>query len=89
MINNSNGLVFQSNLSYQLHKKFTKLDNQKSTIILNGSPILFNQKSQTSLYKEYFPNLAIVASFRPPKRLIESIRLINELKKLIKKLSYM
>lgn len=80
IINNCDGIVFQSNLSYEFHKKFTNLKNKKFKIILNGAPNSFTA-SKNSFYKDNYPNIVISATFRPHKRLVDSIYVINYLKK--------
>ena len=85
MISNCDGIVFQSNLSYQFHKKFINLNNKKYKIILNGTVLSLN-KNYPKLYQDNYPNIVISATFRPHKRLIEAINIINNLKKKFSKI---
>ena len=79
MLNNCDGLVFQSNLSYKLHQRFLKLDNKKFKIILNGKSSSIDS-SFNSIVSDNYPNLVITATFRPHKRLIDAIELTNHIK---------
>ena len=66
MLNNCDGLVFQSELSYKFHQKFLKLDNKKFKIILNGKSNSIDA-SLSSIISDNYPNLVITATFRPHK----------------------
>ncbi len=79
MLNNCDGLVFQSKLSYKFHQKFLKLHNKKYKIILNGKSNCIDASS-SSIISENYPNLVITATFRPHKRLTDAIELTNYLK---------
>ncbi len=79
MLNNCDGLVFQSKLSYKFHQKFLKLNNKKFKIILNGKSNSIDT-SYNAIISENYPNLVITATFRPHKRLIDAIELTNHLK---------
>ena len=82
LLKNADGLIFQSDISLQMHKKFLNFDEmvKPSCIIHNGVDI---NKFHPKLYVEQkfgFPSVVISASkFRLHKRLQESIKLINHL----------
>ena len=80
-IKSSDIVIFQSQLSKQLHKKFVGNIGANSKIIFNGAPR--NHKHRQGQFNEILkaPRLAITASFRPHKRLIDAICLVNHLGK--------
>lgn len=74
-------IIFQSELSRQMHRKFFGDAKQKSYVILNGVPVeIFNPDVKSEKLKGS-PRLVITASFRLHKRLQNAIELINNLRK--------
>jgi glycosyltransferase involved in cell wall biosynthesis len=83
LISSSNALVFQSELSLKMHKKFIggEIQNKPHTTILNGVPTNIFYPVSDMLNLEGTPRLVITASFRPHKRLHEAIRVVNKMSK--------
>ena len=84
LIDNSDGVVFQSKLSKNMHDKFTGTANLKNFVVINNGVDLdkFKPTLKESKWKEHFPNIIISAStYRPSKRLTDAIRLTNILSK--------
>jgi len=77
---NSDGIVFQSNFSKRMHEFFLNYDNKiTSEVILNGIDLTKFYPDEKPISKN-FPNVIISAStYRPQKRLSDSIDLINQL----------
>ncbi len=80
VLNKSNIVVYQSELSKKMHNKFIGVSEKPSKIILNGVPtdIFYPQKEFLKL--EGYPKLVITASFRLHKRLHDAIFITNNLK---------
>ena len=78
ILEKSDKIVFQSKLSYNLHKHFIKFNKKINyKIIYNGAYANFsNKKSISSSY-----SLVITANFRPVKRLLDGIKLFHLIKK--------
>jgi glycosyltransferase involved in cell wall biosynthesis len=84
LLKNSNGIIFQSELSLRMHKRFLGFDESKipNTIIFNGADL--NEFSPTA--KQFklcgFPSLLVSAStYRLHKRLKDAVLLTNFLSK--------
>lgn len=77
LINNSQGFIFQSDLSFKMHKKFLNFKKKNYCIINNGVDL----KEFNPIYKKKYSNtksIIISCSFyRPHKRLHEAVKLIN------------
>jgi glycosyltransferase involved in cell wall biosynthesis len=82
LITCSDALVFQSNLSLEMHKKFMgdEFSNKMYAVILNGVPTKLFYPKKNGIELNGSPCLVITASFRPHKRLHEAIKIINQLK---------
>lgn len=80
ILEKSDKIVFQSKLSYNLHKHFIKFDKKINyNIIYNGAYANFSNKK--TIFSSY--SLVITANFRPVKRLLDGIKLFNLIKKKI------
>jgi glycosyltransferase involved in cell wall biosynthesis len=81
IIKNSHGIVFQSELSKNMHARFIGETADSSVIILNGIPTeVFNPNIGKSSLEGY-PRLVITASFRLHKRLQDAVNAVNMLRK--------
>ena len=86
ILEKSDKIVFQSKLSYNLHKHFIKFDKKINyNIIYNGAYANFSNKK--TIFSSY--SLVITANFRPVKRLLDGIKLFNLIKKKYLELNYM
>ncbi len=82
LLKNADGLIFQSELSKEMHRKFLGYseENIKSTIIFNGVSTELFSPDVNKLNIEGYPKVLISASeYRPHKRLQDAIRLINNM----------
>jgi glycosyltransferase involved in cell wall biosynthesis len=81
LIASSDALIFQSELSLIMHKKFIggEVKNKPHTTILNGVPTNLFHPVSDMLNLEGTPRLVITASFRLHKRLHEAIRIVNKM----------
>lgn len=80
LIDNSDGVVFQSKLSKNMHDKFTGTAKLRNFVIINNGVDLdrFKPTLKEGKWKGYFPNIIISAStYRPNKRLTDAIKLTN------------
>jgi glycosyltransferase involved in cell wall biosynthesis len=87
LLKNSNGIVFQSELSKKMHLKFVGFDPKKikSTIINNGINLTEFYPMNSKFKLKGNPALIISASrFRLNKRLHEAIKLTNYISNLLK-----
>lgn len=74
-------IIFQSELSREMHQRFFGDAKQQSYVILNGVPVEIFNPDVKSVSLEGSPRLVITASFRLHKRLQNAIDLINNLRK--------
>ena len=81
VINLADKVVFQSELSRMMLKKFIGYNKIESVVIYNGAPKEFSLKTNSKIYLEGSPILVVTATFRPPKRLLDAIFLTNHLGK--------
>lgn len=79
-IESSRGVVFQSELSKAMHERFIGRVNKPDTVILNGAKPV-SPPSVGNPFKGVVW-LAITASFRPHKRLLEALALLRYLNEL-------
>lgn len=79
ILKKSNKIIFQSLLSFNMHKKFVNFENNNYKIIFNGAKKNF--KNNYNLTKQI--SFVITSNFRPVKRLRDALILINKLKKKI------
>lgn len=80
VIRNSNGIVFQSQISKEMYLEFMGKITKPHKVIYNGVPLdKFYPKDLNGAINKKIVNIVITANFRPHKRLIDAINLINEL----------
>lgn len=80
----SDAIIFQSELSKKMQERFVGryFENKPHKIVLNGAPLDTFVPGKAPYDLEGYPAIAITASFRPGKRLIEGIRLVEHLKEI-------
>lgn len=80
VVKNSNGIVFQSQISKEMYLEFVGKITKPHEVIYNGVPLdKFYPKDLNRAISLKTVNIVITANFRPHKRLIDAINLINEL----------
>ena len=80
-IRSSVGTVFQSEFSRDCFQKFVGKLPDNNTIILNGVPLTDFKYKKSSSNKLGSPSLVITANFRPAKRLVDAVMLVQEISK--------
>jgi len=81
IMNRSNLLVFQSNLSKAMHTQFIGKQKLKNYVILNGVPTDVFRPILNMPRAKGSPALVITASFRLNKRLQDAILVVNSLQR--------
>ena len=89
LLNNADGLIFQSQLSLKMHQHFLNFDPQRKRheIILNGVNIdEYHPVTAVKPNKKEINIIVSASKYRVHKRLSEAIRLVNQLAQTVDKI---